>query len=135
MPPRRGFSPARSRSTRLCNSAAGRQRWGRGCPPPFPDWPDVDQADLDTPYREVWEFTRALQRELDTAVARGWVANETEFALRLGISDRTLTRYLRGEAWPSVQTVAVMERALDTRLWPRRSLRRPRARPLWWQTE
>lgn len=97
----------------------------------FPDWPGVDTADLETPYREVWEFTRALQTELDTAIRRGWVNGDTEFALRVGISEKTLHRYLRGETWPSVQSIAVMERALDTRLWPRRRLRRPRARPLW----
>ena len=102
-------------------------------PATFPQLAGVDSADLETPYREVWEFTRALQTELDTAIRRGWVSGDTEFALRVGISEKTLHRYLRGETWPSVQSVAVMERALDTRLWPRRRLRRPRARPLWRQ--
>ncbi|MBC6761338.1 MULTISPECIES: helix-turn-helix domain-containing protein [Corynebacterium] len=97
----------------------------------FPDWPKVDVADLDTPYRELWEFTYALQTELDTAIRQGWVVGETEFALRVGISEKTLRRYLRGETWPSVQSIAVMEHALDTRLWPRRRLRCPRNRPLW----
>lgn len=97
----------------------------------FADWPRVDTTNLETPYREVLKFTRALQPGLDTAIRRGWVSGDTEFTLRIEISEKTLHRYLRGETWPSVQSVAVMEHAFDTRLWPRRRLQRPRARPLW----
>lgn len=76
-----------------------------------PGWPDEPSAD------PVGEVARQFALNLRDALA-GESARSA--AARFDLDHVTLLAILGGRSWPDMQTIAKIELALDTDLWPRR---------------
>lgn len=83
------------------------------------EWPDGPFADDAPPYAVV---TAAVVRRYRSAAGSRSLRSVAGAA---GIDPTSLSRTLSGETVPDVHTVAVLEAALDTELWPAYDERRP----------
>lgn len=100
-------------------------------PPPreaYPEWPDVDPEGLPPVYAKALGMRQALVREIERYIERGWAASQQDFAKRAGIGETVLRRWISGERWPVVHTVAAAEAVLETSLWPHQVSRKPHLR-------
>lgn len=100
-------------------------------PPPreaYPEWPDVNPEGLEPVYAKALKMRNALVREIERYIERGWAASQKDFAERAGIGETVLRRWISGERWPAVHTVAAAESALETSLWPHQVSRKPHLR-------
>lgn len=100
-------------------------------PPPreaYPEWPDVETEALPPVYAKAMSMRESLVREIERYIERGWAASQKDFAERAGIGETVLRRWISGERWPAVHTVAVAEAVLETSLWPHQIARKPHLR-------
>ncbi|MEV5912950.1 helix-turn-helix transcriptional regulator [Streptomyces chartreusis] len=64
---------------------------------------------------------QALALRLQAAIERkGW--SVAELSRTSGVARFTISKALNGEAWPDLLTLANLERALETDLWPGREV-------------
>lgn len=97
----------------------------------YPDWPNTDRDTVHPQYRVLLDLTAAVKEELDRCVRFGWADDYDDFAEKVGVHPKTLTRMLNGDGWPSLQALLHMEYRLGTRLWPASMRRKTRERPVW----
>lgn len=100
-------------------------------PPPreaYPEWPDVNPEGLQPVYAKALKMRTALVREIERYIERGWASSQQDFAQRAGIGETVLRRWISGERWPAVHTVAAAEAILETSLWPHQVSRKPHLR-------
>ncbi len=100
-------------------------------PPPreaYPEWPDVQTEALPPVYAKALGMRESLVREIERYIARGWASSQQDFAKRAGIGETVLRRWISGERWPAVHTVAAAEAVLETSLWPHQTARKPHLR-------
>lgn len=100
-------------------------------PPPreaYPEWPDVEAEALPPVYAKALSMRQSLVREIERYIERGWASSQQDFAQRADIGETVLRRWISGERWPAVHTVAAAESALETSLWPHQVSRKPHLR-------
>lgn len=79
------------------------------------DWPDSPSSDV------AGEKARQLAVNLRVAIESSRSIDRASIrstADKAGLDERTLRNILSGARWPDLRTIALLEEALDTPLWP-----------------
>lgn len=77
------------------------------------NWPESPSSDV------AGEKARQLSLNLRKAIGGDSVRSIADIA---GLDERTLRNILSGARWPDLRTIALLEGALKTPLWPAREL-------------
>ncbi len=82
-------------------------------------WPSGKPRNAQTPAqrKRARRVLSRLERALPARPSRTAVISRRIVADRLGISDRTLRRWLAGEDWPPPHRVVAIERMMSTAWW------------------
>ncbi|WP_068801720.1 helix-turn-helix domain-containing protein [Corynebacterium phoceense] len=81
----------------------------------YPDWPDTDPEDVrNAVHRRLLLLAKSLRNEVGKNGSVRYVAERSH------VSHTMITRFIRGESIPRVDTIMAIEEFVETSVWPER---------------
>ncbi|QMV85835.1 helix-turn-helix transcriptional regulator [Corynebacterium hindlerae] len=109
---------------------AGGRRPAKNFAAEYPGWPDIKAAEVDdVDDRRLLIFVHRLRAAVRDFEDRGWLTSHRDLARRIGTGHATILRVLRGDMWPTAETISKLETTLERELWPRQISGAPDTRP------